>query len=475
MRSNAILKDFSALANVDIKTVPAAEQHRTPPRKSMKKPQAAKPVKKGLRSAEAVEKAISLMDVMLTSYGIPGAAGLASGIARSVAGVSCAPQEVFSTSMQALAKMGVLAESNWTRTMRLMTSLERIPAVVDGSLVRIRKGELEATENGREAAPFTSVYELPEEALKRLGTAKLTKPGSLKDEGLRAIKAQVPDFGALIALAAIEMGGYKDGRIVVRLDRAPGYVLEFLESVVADFRETVTQSGVMERGNALGAFLKDANRYFEVVNALEPIRLLNTDGPDVRRKKGDLYRSDKERFDALKEELSQAQAELDEIQEEATTVVDSLLALVREARSSRAAYDASRPSRQAKEGRIEAGVKSRQSPEEAVAEVRAQGGVEADISVPHANVANLGFNRVERKSKLKAVGLDGGRVCTGYPGVVWEAIAGPFDHALDFERTDSEIQAVLIAARRPGGLGVDMSTARYILVNDFEDFFAVVD
>jgi hypothetical protein len=97
--------------------------------------------------------------------------------------------------------------------------------------------------------------------------------------------------------------------------------------------------------------------------------------------------------------------------------------------------------------------------------------IDVDIGIPRVNAVALGFSEVERKEMCQAAGIDGPRMCEAYPGVVWEAVIGPVDHAMDVHRTEADCQMIVIAPRRVGGMGLNMEECRVLLVDEYESYF----
>jgi hypothetical protein len=96
------------------------------------------------------------------------------------------------------------------------------------------------------------------------------------------------------------------------------------------------------------------------------------------------------------------------------------------------------------------------------------------MSLPVARTDVLGIGAVELRKEFAAAGVDGPRECVLYPGVIWEAVVGPVWHALDVENNDDNDRVVIIAPRRAGGMGLDLSESRVVMVGEYEEFFSPI-
>ena len=389
-----------------------------------------------------------------------------------------------------------------TRCRRLLHMLGETPAIDEnGNLVRIgtRRGEdeLVIVERAKEASSALDVWkkysEINEALMGDLETAKVTKRDSLRVERLKVIRRTIPDLGSALVVAAIMAAGFNGaGMPKLSVDRLPVAIISWCINTMKDLREILAEDDEVLRGQIYIGFLGEENNvtaeeYSELVEGLERISVRDSATQAARNQARSAYEADKAVYDGMKAEWKAIQGEIDGIQQEAVNAVDLALALFRHKLKEKEYFRAVSAERKGEPVRTPAepkvlqpqAKKPRQSevtPNQAVqALVASHTVVDVDISVPQFNGAALGLSEVERRKTLAAAGLDGGRECVAYPGVVWEAVMGPLDHAMDLERNERDCRMVVIAPRRVGGMGLDLADARALLVEEYESYFTPIE
>jgi hypothetical protein len=402
------------------------------------------------------------------------------------------------------AAVGVDGHFHATRTRRLLTMLAETPAVDElGNLVRINKRKepftLEVVERPKDAANAREVYELwvpiDDTLLGRLETSKITKLDSIRSSSMVHLRNTVPDIGCAIATTALSINGYtSNGMPITDLLRTNFPTISWVENVISDLRSILTDEDEASRGYLFITFVEGENameieEYAALAEELETIKVVDgaptTERDRVRAK----YMGKKAHFDGLKAKWKAVQRDIDVIQQEALAIADNVLAYVRfkrdekeYARSVEAMRAGNNEPEPAKAGpKVVAPTKPRvarqseMTPDSAAALVRMTSDTEIELSAPMFNAVALGLSEVANKRDLLAIGLDGGRECLAiYPGVVWEAVIGPMDHALDIDRIETDVRMVVIAPRRVGNMGLDMSQARMLMVHEYENYFSPV-
>ena len=513
---NTTLKSFDGLANA----LAAAPRHAARRQPAPKKPTAkpvkpvptkqvvAKPIARVIPTCkdvhEAIEKIATIVEVVYAVRGQEGIMAYGDFAVKTLMAAAARKEPSLPTDKfpiraleEVVAKCGAgdAGRFHATRAKRLFTELGEHPApTADGAnFIRLKiDGTPVEVERIREASDARSVAEalfnVTEKVFGDLEIAKVTKLGSLNSPRMKHLRRVMPDIGGVLLLAALSAGGYRgDGRPKADLLRTNFIVLSWAEAVLRDLRNVLAEDDEGLRGEIYCEFVNDhpisIAEYNELVTELDRVRVDDAAPAAVRSQAQTLYRAEKARFDQLKAVWNSLQREVDDVQQEALLAVDTLLAYVRDRRAEKEARRAAereqsgKPAEQPKAPRVlqpatKASVKTVQ---EAVAEVNAAGGAEVEYGVPRFNAAALGLTQLDRVKALRAVGLDGGRTCVIYPGVVWEAVIGPIDHAMAVNREDDDCRMVVIAPRRKGGMGVDLTEARVLMVSEYEGYFEVVE
>ena len=380
-----------------------------------------------------------------------------------------------------------------TRTLNLLDLLRDVPGVkgVFGTFLRVkvnkRTGEVlyEEVPHARDAS---NAYEIllsydglvtgeTEAKMRSLDSAKCTPLGSLRVDELKTIRVSVPDAGILAFLAAIEMNGYHDnGNPIIDISRLNISTLHWIVSTLRNARSVVYTENIFDRA-------VQYRTYVGLDATVDEIRSLQ------KRMKNKLVSvEDQTDVDKMILALDSTMAEIDA---KCVTAIDELLAYVRFKQSEKEWHRVNSAQRKGEVAKplqmpskklapmprasLTRAGGSKATPDEAVALLK-QEGVDIDIEIrtPSFNNDVLNVTEVSRKKLLKSVGLDGVRECAVYPGVIWEAVMGPLDHAMDIDREENELRIVIIAPRRKDGMGLDLAQSRALMVNEYESYFSPV-
>ena len=492
-----------------------AQQRQARPAPAAQPAKAAKPVKPVFTPAEPPSetfgKLVTILDGVFDARGLPNTAALADYAMRcfAAAAVRRAGDQPFERAMLStlegvVHEVAAMGNGNLvgTRCRRLLHMLAETPAIDEnGNLVRIgtRRGEdeLVVVERAKEASSAMDVWkkysEVNEALMGDLETAKVTKRDSLRVERLKTIRRTIPDMGSALVVAAVMASDFNgQGMPKLAVDRLPVAIISWCINTLKDLREILAEDDEILRGQIYIGFLGEENavtreEYAEIVEGLARISIRDSASQAARNQARAAYEADKAVYDGMKAEWKAIQGEIDGIQQEAVNAVDLALALFRHKLKEKEYFRAVSAERKGEPVRAPAepkvlqpqAKKPRQSevtPDQAVkALVASHSVVDVDISVPQFNGAALGLSEVERRKTLAAAGLDGGRECVAYPGVVWEAVMGPLDHAMDLERNERDCRMVVIAPRRVGGLGLDLAESRALLVEEYESYFTPIE
>lgn len=457
---------------------------------------------------ESLEKLAAVLDQAFSVRGLPGMLSLGDHAVRSIAGSIKDPTMTEAKlPLRALEQIaiscgaGITGQAHATRGRRLLQMLSEVPAVTPEGLVRVintpNGPDLKVVEKIKDAstalAVFTAFCPIDEDLIGRLEIAKSTKLASLRQPHMIQLRKMVPDIGAALTVAVIGFMGYDaQSNPVVNLVRTNFPTLTWMENTIKDARNILGEEDEFLRGEIYCNFVEEPVEladYAQLAAELSVIRVDDGAPSGARAKANQIYLANKAHYDELKAKWTALQNGVDEIQAEAVRACDDILALIRfkkaekEWKRSMERGEDREPVQKAgrrKEKNAEpvtpaAPKTSIRTPDEAAAIALEGNEIEVELGIPHFNAAALGLTEVERKVTLAGAGLDGGRECAAYPGVVWEAVFGPLDHAMDIERVESDCRMVVIAPRRPGGLGLDLTEARVLLVGEYEDYFTPVD
>ena len=394
-----------------------------------------------------------------------------------------------------------------TRGRRVIQMLQECPGVLDGQLVRLRGGELQAVENAREAASALDVFEhllgapLDQQFLSDLEVAKSTKLDSLRSPVLRRMRKITPDLGAALAIAALAQRGFtKTGLPNPNFVWLSFNALQWMIAVLVDLREVLSDENEESRGwlflpHLSEAVAVDYDQYGELAKKIGEIRLDNNAPASARQRAEERYQADKAVYDEVLAQWNAIQAEVEDIQQEAVNVVDGVLSFLRHKVAEKewliANDKASRghgqgqkvEQREATQKVVTPAPRTKaeransvNTPKEAIDQlIAAHTEVETEISLPVINHAALGIAEVEIRKGFMADGIEGGRICEAYPGVIWEPVIGPMYHALDISQDESDCRLIVIAPRRKAGLGLDLTESRVLMLSEYEDFFTPVE
>ena len=330
-----------------------------------------------------------------------------------------------------------------TRDRSLMTILEDLPAICDGVMVRIgtRKNDpdLVSVNHPREASKAKALfdhlgYTINAEALRNHETAHITPEAMLRMKVHMDLRANTPDIGVLFVLDLLHTAVETDNPL--NLERLNRNTIQWIASGARSLLHAVKNG--TKNAEAFTRMMETpfeqcdetciASTRSDAVNVVT--EFLEWVNACLKNKEAHLNLKSSERADQRQKDFKMNR-------------VIQPVALV-----------------------------SRQTPDEAIKAVMAEQDVEVDISMPSFRADLLGVNEVSVKKALRAASIDGPRVCEVYPDVIWEAVFGPIDHAMDIDREDKSIQSVVIAPRRTAGMGVDLSQARMLLVDEYESYFS---
>jgi len=458
---------------------------------------------------ESLEKLAAVLDQAFSVRGLPGMLSLGDHAVRSIASSFKDPSMTEAKlPLRALEQIaitcgaGITGQAHATRGRRLLQMLSEVPAVTPEGMVRVintpNGPDLKVVEKSKDAstalAVFTAFCPIDEDLIGRLEIAKSTKLASLRQPHMVQLRKMVPDVGAALTVAAIGFLGYdSQSNPLVNLVRTNFPTLTWMENTIKDARNILGEEDEFLRGEIYSTFVEEPVEladYAQLAAELSVIRIDDGAPSGVRAKANQAYLANKAHYDGLKAKWTELQNGVDEIQAEAVRACDDILALIRFKKAEKEWKRSLERSEEQREPAQKAGRRKEKAPEpvapaapktsvrtpnEAAAIALESSEIEIDLGIPHFNAAALGLTEVDRKVSLAGAGLDGGRECAAYPGVVWEAVFGPLDHAMDIERIESDCRMVVIAPRRPGGLGLDLTESRVLLVGEYEDYFTPVD
>jgi hypothetical protein len=282
-----------------------------------------------------------------------------------------------------------------------------------------------------------------------------------------------PDIGVHFLLAMLDDGWTDDGFPVAAICSAASRMMEWMEVMAKDLQTmaNVPQENAVLRAKVFGVFADRANGEQWTEEEVEATIGDYVNLRSTSRETGEAVTP--ARASEIDARMAQLQRDIDAIAADAIDAADALYSFLKSKREEKEGHIARRKA--AKEGERPKGGTSTATVGEAVAALRAgEAEVEVEISEPPhygsaIGLANLGV----RKRTIEAAGVDQPRQCAIYEGVVWEVVIGPLYNALDFECVDADLRQVVIAPRRPGGMGVDLGEARVIALVDFEEYFEV--
>lgn len=499
MSQNTIADQLSNLRK-DIATKPQAPAAKAG-KEVVQKPQRPKLILQGKLGSLQIDTIGSVAACMMQSCEFEGSTDLAEYIIYQLAmdqmvkDATLEKEVAIMKALQEVCTQAAVAQSNRlaaTRIKRVLDLLHSLPAYNEfdaaGKVTyysdEIAQGEDGSqtpvvVENVRHASNalthFKKWYgDIDERLVGLVDTAKTKTLSSLISPSVIELRSAVPDFGVMLLLAAIRMAGYDaNERPALRMVRTNFPTLLWIETIVSDFYS------IVEKKEDHDVLLK---MFFELVSeqVIETLDVAN----------GELL--SEQQIDFVRNELT-------DIQGEVLIMIADLLSFLRFKKAEKeyirnldGGKGKPKPERHASKPQTpEEKHKRTQQPtgnvrdvaaatsavtvNEAVSKVVASTAVEVDLNVPTFNAAALGCSHVTRKKVLKAAGIDGPREVSIYPGVIWEAVIGPMDHAFDFDRTETDLRMVVIAPRRAGAMGLDLSESRIIMVKDYEDFFKPVE
>jgi hypothetical protein len=414
---------------------------------------------------------------------------------------------------QVVVQCGVPSHGSYmaaTRGRRLLQMLEETPGVADGNLARVNgKGEIVAAERPRDAASALKLYEavaghVNQHFIRDLEIAKATKADSLRDPKMKKLRRVSPDLGVALVAATLQQRGFtKTGLPIPNFVGMNFNTLNWAVKVLADLREVLGTEDETGRGYLLLAHLDesialDLDSFKELAKIVAEVAVSDGATAAERARAKEKYDADPAKYDAARAQWKGIQTALDDIQQEAINAVDGVLSFIRHkisekewlvaereaekaeknggAREPKAPAEKQEPKVLAPAPRVkQPKAVSVNTPKEALAEVlRENTEVETEMSLPVARTDVLGIGAVELRKEFAAAGVDGPRECVLYPGVIWEAVVGPVWHALDVENNDDNDRVVIIAPRRAGGMGLDLSESRVVMVGEYEEFFSPI-
>ena len=410
---------------------------------------------------------------------------------------------------QVVVQCGVASHGAYvaaTRGRRLLQMLEETPGVADGSLARVNgRGEIVAAERPRDAASALKLYEavaghVNQHFIRDLEIAKATKADSLRDPKMKKLRRVSPDLGVALVAATLQQRGFtKTGLPIPNFVGMNFNTLNWAVKVLADLREVLGTEDETARGYLLLAHLDESlaielDAFKELAKTVAEVAVADGASATERNRAKEKYDADQAKYDAARAQWKGIQTALDDIQQEAINAVDGVLSFIRHkisekewlvaekaeknggAREPKAPAEKQEPKVLAPAPRVkQPKAASTNTPKEAIAEVlRTNSEVEVEMSLPVARTDVLGIGSVELRKEFAAAGVDGPRECVLYPGVVWEAVVGPVWHALDVENNEPEDRVVIIAPRRAGGMGLDLSESRVVMVGEYEAFFSSI-
>jgi hypothetical protein len=446
-------------------------------------------------AAEAVEVLSTLADLVYSSRGMPHMMDFARSAVQWAAGEARRLKQNTPTSKQALHGVGDMLRAGVgsgragaytsTRCARVADILSEAPFSHDGAFWKLdASGDVVQANGPKDASSVLDVFaathpDFDYDKLKGLQRAKTTPLQSIKDPVQLAMRRNLPDFGAAMVLAMLAHAGFEargQNLPTASLVSTNFVLLTWAENTMGDFRHVLAETDKDIRGECYAPCFSDPEgnlytpqSYARLVAKVSSVRMKGGMTETAREASGRLYHSDRAAFDAARSEYAALQAKIDSIQEKSLLQCDTILSLIRNGKDGkewRRRTDEAAKSREASTGR---------KPSEAAREAMEAGLVdEMAFAVPRFNAESLNVAEAAIKKSLAAAGADGDRVCAAYPGVVWTAVMGPMYLALDFAQTEDDCRMVVIAPKRAGGIGYDLSEARTLLVTEYEQYFSQV-
>jgi hypothetical protein len=395
-----------------------------------------------------------------------------------------------------------------THCRKVLTFLSTIPAVKNGTYVSISSPDVQVPDSPGDlvdavdlsrASSMLDVYmyehDLNVKMLNLLDIAKTTKQLSLRDPYQIAMRRAIPDLGAPLVLAALAACGYREGgNEEPEMDFLnTSFVLQsWAENVLTDLRQVLAETNGDMRGELYSQYITSPTgapytlaEFNELSTHLVKIVIPSNATALVRATATAEYNSDRGGYDSLRAEWKALQRNCSDLQERALHAADTVLALIRWKKAAKSWRRANEENVFGQKGlRAPPGLRraeqqrstpSMASPSDALnAAIAAGETFEEGFKVPHFDLDALELTLDGRRIALAAAGLDGGRECTAYPGVIWEICLGPLYNILDYNQEVDDCRVVVIAPRRTGGMGLDLTEARWITIEEYESLFTPV-
>jgi hypothetical protein len=514
---SALIESGVQLAAAPKKAVVQAPSRRAPAHVESKKPSipgiGKRPMLPSMNVEELVGQLVAIIDAAFAGRGFHNSMAFASHVVECLAaaefrkGNVSSEKSVIRAIEAIVSQAGVHMRSAYvpaTRGRRLLQMLGSCPGIVEGAMVHIdRKGAYVPVERPRDASNALAVFEsyagseINQKFLGDLEVAKSTKLDSLNSPVLKRMRSNTPDLGAALITAALCQKGFtKAGLPVPNLTWMSINSLQWAVSVLSDLRSVLNDENQESRGRLFLPLLDegigmDYDSYDALAKTIARVTVSNgASAADQARIKA-RYEGSKRVYDEARASWNSIQAEFDNVQQEAINIVDGVLAFVRHKVAEKEWLDASNKAGHEKRAsqpvqaaepkivvpapRTKQAKQSANTPAQAVAVLQASGTeIEAEISLPSFNEDALGIAKVELRKTLAATGLDGARECAAYPGVIWEVVMGPLFHAMDLTCEEPDCRLLVIAPRRAGGMGLELSDARVLMLAEYEDYFSAV-
>jgi hypothetical protein len=403
----------------------------------------------GFETAVGIVRAA--LEAAIARAGVADATALADSIGSSVDFPMEDPRGHLSRMMGWMGKMGILGvgqEEGGTRVKRLLASLRELPAVHGEGWVKWTRGKspsLIPTESARDASSYSEVFDVPEDVLSRIGLSRTTPEKNIRDQRMREERATVPDFGLLMIVTAIEVEPMVEPSQMVQHHHAAQIC-----TLLDEYRRMLKATSVERRLKLVGGLMEPA----PVAAALAVLE------EEPRQRGG---------ASAVPRAVRSVMPDLDAAEESLLEAVDVLVAAFRP-QPKPVSRTAERPNAK-RPTRIEDGPSSKRTMGEVYETIREAGGITLEIDIPMMRGPTLGISRKDRQERLAAADLAGPRVFKETPGLVYEAVLGPVPHLMDIGREQPDLDAVLVAPRRVGGLGLDLAEARWIPVSDYTEHY----
>jgi hypothetical protein len=480
---------------------------------------------------EAVATLRTMIDAVYTSRKLPHMVALADCAIQTASGAvlqkdpSTPASKVPLKGLELLIREGIparMVETGYTATRchKLVQIIDAMPAYTKTGYATITGdgSEVAYSTNHRSASSALDFFVafhpgLDLTILHALEMAKVTPAKSLRDKWLVAIRRALPDFGAALVLSVLNSLGFSDGSDgkgvtgmpVIDLIHTNFVVLTWAENVMSDLRTVLAEKDKGIRGECYSMLATgpdgkhyDTESYAELFATCSSINIREIMTPSARRAATELFYSRRDYYNEKVKEYRALQSSIGHLQESAILACDMVLALIRHKKEDkRWRRDMEAVTRTGLAAEVPSSAQSRifgrklqratpdlispMTPLESTTQAM-EGGFDSsaiNMRVPRFDAAALGLSVVERRRALEAVGVDGGRICEAYPGIVWEAFLGPICHALDLAEEELDLRMVVIAPRRGtpgnGGLGVDVAHSRMILLSEYEDYFQPVE